>query len=262
VLGTHVLESRIPSIVIQGIGSPPGHEEIGVAVVVAIAYRHAVAEALGHAADSRGSGHVFERPVAAVAEQSVSPGGLSGIGGEPASLDEIDIEPAVAIVVDEADAPFGEFGELVHTRVPVIVDKQQAGGLAIIAEPGRDRIDSLGTGRRAARLRGKVGGEELSEGLPRRAPPGFVALEACQGCPGAVVVGHALCDPCQEADGFKPAPEGLGQPSELGRIVGEAIPVVRGLRVSVSSWGLSSRGLGDVVRHLKRGVLADIHGFG
>ena len=76
-----ILESPVPSIAIQGIGSPPGHEEIGVAVVVVIADRHALAVALGHPADSRGVRHVFERPVAAVAEQAVAPGGLSGIGG-------------------------------------------------------------------------------------------------------------------------------------------------------------------------------------
>ena len=76
-----VLESPVPSIAIQGIGSPPGHEEIGMAVVVVIADRHALAVALGHPPDSRGVGHVLERAVAAVAEQAVAPGGLSGIGG-------------------------------------------------------------------------------------------------------------------------------------------------------------------------------------
>ena len=167
-----VLESPVPAIAIQGIGSPPGHEEVGVAVVVVVADRHAVAVALGHAADPRGVRHVFERAVAAVAEQAVAPGWLSRIGGESAPLHEIDIEPAVAVVVDQADAASGELGELVDTRLAVLVDEREAGGPSVIAELGQGGIARLGVRRRSLRLRASVDAEDLGEGSPRRAATG------------------------------------------------------------------------------------------
>ena len=77
----HILESPVPSIAIQAIGSPPGQKEVGMAVVVVIADGDAVSISLGHSADSRGVRHIFECPVAAVAKQPVSPWRLSGIGG-------------------------------------------------------------------------------------------------------------------------------------------------------------------------------------
>ena len=68
---------------------------------------------------------------------------MSGIGREPAPLHEIDIEPAVAVIIDEADTAAGELGELVDARLPVLVDERESGGLGIIAELGRGGIDRL-----------------------------------------------------------------------------------------------------------------------
>ena len=57
-------------------------------------------------------GDVLERAVAAVAEEAVAVGGRVGPGGNGPPWTAVDVEPAVAVVVEQADAAAHRLGEL------------------------------------------------------------------------------------------------------------------------------------------------------
>ena len=108
----HVLERAVAPVAIQGVRPPSGDEQIGMAVVVVVADRHAVAVSLGHLRQARGSGHILERPIAAISEQAVAkaPTGPIRPGWEGTTLEHIDVEPAVAVEIDQADPAAHVFG--------------------------------------------------------------------------------------------------------------------------------------------------------
>ena len=100
-----VLEGAVTTVVVQGVGPPSGHEEVGMAVVVIVADRDAMAIPPRHAGDSRPVGDVLERAIPAVSEKPVSWWRRPGIGGKWPALHRVDVQPAVVVNVDEANSP-------------------------------------------------------------------------------------------------------------------------------------------------------------
>ena len=82
-------------------------------------------------------GDVLERAVAPVAEEPVARVESCGAGRETSALDAVDVEPAVAVVVEQADAAAGHLGELVDRRGAVVLDEAgESGGRGVVVEPG------------------------------------------------------------------------------------------------------------------------------
>ncbi len=80
------------------------------AVVVVVADGDAVAIAPRESVQPGPLGDILESAVAAVSEQR-SPHDGSIVGRERAALDRIDVEPAVAVVVEQAHASAHRLGE-------------------------------------------------------------------------------------------------------------------------------------------------------
>ncbi len=133
-----VLERPVPPVAIQGIAAPSGHEQVGMAVVVDVPHGDAVAVAPGKAGEARGRGGVLEGPVPPVAEQAVPLGaGAVEIGREWPGLRQVDIEPAVSVVVEQSDAAGRGLGHVPGRGHAVIEREAQPGGLGVIQERGR-----------------------------------------------------------------------------------------------------------------------------
>src|SRR6185437_13834233 len=115
-----VLEPAAAPVAIQCVGRPTGHEEVGPAIVVDVADGDPVPIAAGERGQAGGRGRVLEPAVATVAEEAVSEGRTTGGGGKWAALDRIDIEPAVAVEVDQAHASAHGFGHLAQFGWAVI----------------------------------------------------------------------------------------------------------------------------------------------
>ena len=95
----------VAPVAVEGVGPPAGDEQVGVAVVVVVADGDAVAVAPGQPAMPDALGDVLERAVAPVAEQAVAARRAScGLGGNGPPWTTVDVEPAVAVVVEQADA--------------------------------------------------------------------------------------------------------------------------------------------------------------
>ena len=62
-----------------------------------------MAVAAGEGGDPGGVGGVLEGAVAAIAEEAVAVGGPARAGRERAALGGVDVEPAVAVVVEHRD---------------------------------------------------------------------------------------------------------------------------------------------------------------
>ena len=73
--GRHVLERAVAPVMIEGIRPPAGDEQVGAAVVIVVAHRHAVAIPLGRAGQPRGLGDVLEGAVPAIPKEAVAPRG-------------------------------------------------------------------------------------------------------------------------------------------------------------------------------------------
>ncbi len=157
-VSSRVLERAVAPIVQQEIRPEPRDEQIGPAVVVVIGAGHAEAISAANPRDPGALARILERPVSAVAEQAVAqlgPGRL-GPGWEGSTLDEIDIEPAVAVIVEDGDAATDRLGDLVLRRLVVVVGEAEPGGVGIVAEGDRGGALCVGwTGRgRGPRVHG------------------------------------------------------------------------------------------------------------
>ena len=120
----------------------PGDEQVGMAVVVVVAHghAHAVSASPGDRGDAGFLGHVLEGAVAAVAEEPIAGGRSASLPGPPAraaqgsALDAIDVEPAVAVEVEQADAARHRLGQQVLRGLAVVEDEAKAGGLGVVDE--------------------------------------------------------------------------------------------------------------------------------
>ena len=106
-----VLEGPIAAVAVERIGEQPGHEQVGMPVVIVIAHGHALAVTLcpGDRCDPGCPRHVLERAVATIAKEAVArvrrgrPRATIPRMQVPA-LDAVDVEPAVPIEVEQPHA--------------------------------------------------------------------------------------------------------------------------------------------------------------
>src|SRR5439155_15708037 len=95
----------------------------------------------GHGTYAGSLGDVLESPIPLVAEQPVAGRWGVGAGGKPAALDGIDVEEAVAVVVEQADPTAHGLGELMNGGAAVLEDEEEAGGCRLV-----DEVETLGRG--------------------------------------------------------------------------------------------------------------------
>src|SRR5262249_40340698 len=100
-----------------------------------------VAVASGQTSEPGRLGGVLERAVALVPEQAVSAERLR-VGREGPTLDRVNVEPAVAVVVEQAHAPAHRLGGLAQGGGAVEAGEPGAGGL----RGGGDREGGGGRG--------------------------------------------------------------------------------------------------------------------
>ena len=161
-----------------------GHVQVHVAVAVVVAGgdAHAVA-AVADAARSVTSSEA-RRPSAArcVAVQAVASSARSGAGLDVAALHAVDVQPAVAVVVEERQTAGRDLRHPVALGVEVDVAEVEPGGGGDLDEPG-------GAGRRAARRRragaGLAGAVAAAGEQQREQAAGCEARGAHRGAPGA-----------------------------------------------------------------------------
>src|SRR3954452_554254 len=81
-------------------------------VVVVVADGHTVAISTRQSGDPRRTRDILECAVPPVTEQPIARRRATGIGGESPPLYEVDVEPAVAVVVDQPATAARRLGEL------------------------------------------------------------------------------------------------------------------------------------------------------
>ena len=96
-----VFEGAVASIMIEGVRPPPGDEHVGTAVVVVVADGDAVAVAR-EIRRCRRLGDVLEGPIAPIAEESIAACRRVGGRRERPPLDSVNVEPAIAVVIEES----------------------------------------------------------------------------------------------------------------------------------------------------------------
>ena len=165
-----VLEPAPAQIAIQGIGPPSGDEEVGPAVVVVVAHGDAVAVAAGQRGQAGGRGDVLEAAVAAIAEEAVAERWRAAARWEGASLEGVDVEPAVAVEVEDGHAAGHGLGELVLVAGAVVEAEHEAAGGGLVHERGDDQVVRSRVGRFPTR---PARPEEIGQGpaVGRASPP-------------------------------------------------------------------------------------------
>ena len=125
-------EGAVAAVVVQEVGAVVGHVEVAVAVVVDISDR-APGPPPG-VADPGGRGHVGEGAVAVVAVEGVPrPGALlEGLEGGP--VDEVEVEVAVVVAVEESGAAAVRLQDVALLHASEDVEGGDAGGFRLIAE--------------------------------------------------------------------------------------------------------------------------------
>src|SRR5439155_16953654 len=114
-------------------------EKVGMTIVVMIPNGHSVAVTLREIRDAGGGGGILVSAVPPVAEEAVAGARGLRVGGERSALDAVDIEPAVAVVVEKADAPAHGLRNLPRGGRAVVEAETEAGGLGVIREGRRGR---------------------------------------------------------------------------------------------------------------------------
>ena len=118
-----VAELAVALVPVEDVGAVIGHIEIEVAVAVVVGRR--AAHAPTRITDPGRAGIVRKGAVAHVAVEGVGRGrGRVGIAFQPRAVDQVDVEPAIAVVVEESTAAaFGlddvvfDLAARVHTKI-------------------------------------------------------------------------------------------------------------------------------------------------
>src|SRR4051794_18780201 len=111
---------------IERIGPPPGDKEVGSAVVVVVAHGDAVAVAAGQRGQAGGRGDVLEAAVSTVSKEAVGERWREAARWERASLEGIDIQPTVAVEIEDRHSAGHGLGELVLVAGPVVEAEHEA----------------------------------------------------------------------------------------------------------------------------------------
>ncbi len=161
-----VAERAVAVVEVQDVGAEVRQVEVGLAVIVDVAHGHAVAEAAE--AHARPFGHVLESEVAEVAIEPVAHRRVGRGQRQGAGAGEIQVLPAVAVVVEHGD-PAPEGGrEMLHGVEAAGVDERDPGTLGHVAEAEARRLARRG--RRGGRC-----GRTLRRGRDGRPAPGHRA---------------------------------------------------------------------------------------
>ncbi len=158
-----VLEGAVLTVPVEGIPAPAGHEEVRSAVVVEVAHGDTMPIAPCQGGDAGFFRDVLEGAVAAVPEQAVAAFGGCLSGGERAALDGVDVEPAVTVVVDQADAAAHGFGQALQGGCVAVVHEGETGRMGLIHKVRHVTPGRLGLGRLRPGSRGEQVGQEVGE---------------------------------------------------------------------------------------------------
>ena len=157
-----VLEPAVAVVVIEGVGPPAGDEEVGAAVVVVVAHGDAVAVAAGQRGQAGRGGR---RPRTGRRRGCGRGGRRTAEGparGERSPLDGVDVEPAVAVEVEDGHAAAHGLGELVEVAVPVVEGEDEAAA----ARPRRRTWGWSAAGEPRSSLARRPSGPSRSASVP------------------------------------------------------------------------------------------------
>ncbi len=211
----HILEGPIPLVAVQRITTPSGDEEIRMAVVVDVAYRHAMTVAPRECGEARRRGRVLECAIAPITKQPVSFGlGGGEVGRKGTGLCQVNVEPAVAVVVEEPDPAGRGLGHVANVRDAVVEGETKARGLGIVDE-ARDPRDNGDAGRRVAPWRRVEIRDQLAKRRSAR-QASLDLLEPLERCTTFRDVRAVLGDDGPQSRRFEVAAEILGHPGRLG----------------------------------------------
>ena len=212
--GGHVLEAAVSEVVIEGVGPPAGDEEVGPAVVVEVADGDAVAIAAGQRGQAGRDGDVLEPPVAAVAEEAVAERKTGRAEGETAPLNGVDVEPAIAVEIEQAHTAARWSRGAGGSAAPVIEREDQAAALGVIDERGYAQLREC---RAVASCRRTKRPEEIGE----RFAAGRRRLGLGQPCLCgrglSLESGVALGRDSPPGRGVEPPADPVGRAGQLGR---------------------------------------------
>ena len=104
-LARHVLEPPIALVAIECVRMPARDEQVGPAVVVVVADRDSVAVTPRKRGDARASVTSSNVPSPRLRNKRSPSPPAESVGGKRPPLNGVDVEPAVAVVVEQADAP-------------------------------------------------------------------------------------------------------------------------------------------------------------
>ncbi len=227
-----VLEPAVAEVVVEGVGPPSGDEQVGPAVVVVVAHGDPVPVAAGQRGQAGRGGGVLEPAVAAVAEEAVTEGERGAVRrGERSPLNGVNVEPTIAVEVEERHAAAHGLGELAEVAAPVVEGEGEAPSLGVVGEGG----DAHGAGDRGlcsplAAKRPEEVGERPAVGRGRR-------LGLCQASqrgrglgPGGLIPAGRQLPP---GLGVERSAERLGGAGELGR-VRRRVDLVHQRRVAIA----------------------------
>ena len=138
-----VLEGAVAPVVEQGIGPPSGDEHVGSAIVVVVGDGHPVTVSAGQCREPRPFRDILEGAVAQVAEQAIAVGDLglttAHRGRERPPLEAVDVQPPVAVIVEEADATAHGLRELSSRGPTVVVGEVEPHRLGVVGKVGWNR---------------------------------------------------------------------------------------------------------------------------
>src|SRR5487761_2642900 len=115
---------------------------MAVAVVVADGGAHAVTSTR----NPGGFGHVLKQPVPQVAEELVRGRGSARIDGQLAPADEVNVEPAVSVVVQQGNAPTHRVGDEKVATGTRFVAEAKPRAIGDFFEAGAFRVEGRGGG--------------------------------------------------------------------------------------------------------------------
>ena len=173
----HVGEGAVVVVAVEAVLAEVGDKDVGPAVVVKVANGHTEAPAVvGHAGLR---GHVGKRSVVVVMEErGVRRRGLAGERVIGRAIDEVDVEPAVVVVVDKAHAgAVGLQDVLFGAGAHHVLPASQAGRLAHILKNNGAGVDKAACGDGAV-LRVVDGSERAGHGVAAHARGGLLRLRA------------------------------------------------------------------------------------
>ena len=113
-----VLEGAVALVPEQHVGAPVGDVEIDAAVAVGVARADALSP--GREIDAGLRRHVLEAPAAQIAEERVAMRDALPRRGQLGAGDDVDVEPSVAVVVEERDAVAAGLEDVVLGRTAAV----------------------------------------------------------------------------------------------------------------------------------------------